>query len=421
MKANFTNLGDTHKYHFTDQDIEVTLDCFSNGRSDGWKAMCQVVSARQPHPGLLHHKEFNLASSQSQATLVKTLAVREPHIDWHNLLEYVSHNSVKVRQEGSPIIDLGSYKPPELTNRYLIAPILLASESTVLYGDGGGAKSLIALAMAYSVATGEDLLGLDIKAEGNVLYLDWESNDNDHYQRLLALVEGEESRLPHGCLHYSRQDGAISDIASHVRKKVKEMDIALVVVDSMMAARGGEPSSEEVVSKQFNSLRSLGVPTLCVDHVPKNPENREKMIGSVAAFNRARSVWYVEKKQTEGADNLIVSLTHKKANDGKIQRKHGWRILFATDGDDNPVVIHFENWNLATVPEFLKGMSQWQQIKQILYEAGEPLMAREIAERMSELTGKNVYEQNTLTVLKRYNRLFAKSADDGKWAMAYHE
>ncbi len=99
----------------------------------------------------------------------------------------------------------------------------------------------------------------------------------------------------------------------------------------------------------------------------------------------------------------------------------GWRIIFANDGDDNPVVINFQNWNLATVPEFLKKMPQYQQVKQIMAEANAALSIKDIAEKMSVLNGKEIKEQHVTVVVTRYNKLFTKVGDTCKWGLKYYE
>ncbi len=94
-------------------------------------------------------------------------------------------------------------KPPG-PRRYLLKDLVLAAYVTLLYGDGGVAKSLLALALALAVAGGSSTwLGREVE-NGPVLYLDFELDAEEQARRVNQLCRGAGlSRPPDGLLYMS--------------------------------------------------------------------------------------------------------------------------------------------------------------------------------------------------------------------------
>ena len=76
--------------------------------------------------------------------------------------------------------------------RYLLKDLILAAYVTLLYGDGGVAKSLLALALAVAVAGGSGKwLGREVE-RCPVLYVDFELDAEEQARRVHHLCRGQE-------------------------------------------------------------------------------------------------------------------------------------------------------------------------------------------------------------------------------------
>ena len=75
--------------------------------------------------------------------------------------------------------------------RYLLKDLVLAAYVTLLYGDGGVAKSLLALALAVAVSGGSrNWLGRDVESSP-VLYVDFELDTEEQARRVHQLCRGQ--------------------------------------------------------------------------------------------------------------------------------------------------------------------------------------------------------------------------------------
>src|SRR5215212_7042 len=74
--------------------------------------------------------------------------------------------------------------------RYLLKDLVLASYVTLLHGDGGVAKSLLALSLCVAISGGsEHWLGREVE-NGPVLYLDFELDAEEQVRRVHQLCRG---------------------------------------------------------------------------------------------------------------------------------------------------------------------------------------------------------------------------------------
>ncbi len=76
--------------------------------------------------------------------------------------------------------------------RYLLKDLVLAAYVTLLYGDGGVAKSLLALALAVAIAgDSEEWLGLEVES-CPVLYVDFELDAEEQARRVHQLCRAKK-------------------------------------------------------------------------------------------------------------------------------------------------------------------------------------------------------------------------------------
>jgi len=120
------------------------------------------------------------------------------------------------------------------SRRYLVKDLVLAAYVTLLYGDGGVAKSLLALALGVAVSGGsEQWLGR--KAENcPVLYVDFELDAEEQTRRVQQLCRGQGLREPpDGLLYMSALGHPAKEAFAAALGACKEHGVELMVVDSL--------------------------------------------------------------------------------------------------------------------------------------------------------------------------------------------
>src|SRR5262249_55873351 len=155
--------------------------------------------------------------------------------------------------QGSPTIVLKA-RPSE-GPRFLVDPVLPLGDTTVLFGDGGTGKGLTAVALTLAAAAGAALPGgIKALARGPVLYLDWESTEDDIAERLYLLGRGL------GCategVYYRRMSRGVADEVTVLRGEASRLGVKLVVVDSFAPACGAEPEGADAAIRAMNALRA---------------------------------------------------------------------------------------------------------------------------------------------------------------------
>jgi hypothetical protein len=201
----------------------------------------------------------------------------------------------------------------------------------------------------------------------------------------------------------------LSGAIEQIRKRVTEDAVGLLIVDSLAPASGGTINEAEPALELYASLRTLPhVTTLIIAHNSKDLEKKKSVYGSVFFTNLARSVWEIKKSQEPGDTEMILSLTHRKAN-RKLELPIG--LSFAFNEEEN--IITVSKTDLATTS--LSGQLPVSfQIKDLLRSGPETV--NNIAEILSVTTS---------TVRGTLNRMKQKGSvtplKDNKWGLQAQE
>src|ERR687897_1662158 len=125
--------------------------------------------------------------------------------------------------------------------RYLLKDIVLAAYVTLLYGDGGVAKSLLALALAVAIAgDSEEWLGREIES-CPVLYVDFELDAEEQARRVHQLCHGQRvDTPPDNLLYMSALGHTAKDSFAAALEACKTHGVGLMVVDSLGPALQGD-------------------------------------------------------------------------------------------------------------------------------------------------------------------------------------
>lgn len=403
---DLTAIGDGYRFVWATEQIVIEFDRLGEERSDGLKGQITVKSQRPPTPGLLHRATFNASSTQGRRSLSKFLEEREPLLDWAGMLEQVCFLSLERWREGEPLLDLRGVDAGQRP-RWLLRPFIEYGGPTIIFADGGTGKSVFALALALSVASGMPLVSDAPAMVGPVMYLDWETDEYVHNERLRAIAAGKDVDLSESApIYYRRESASLRQSAPSLRRKVVDAGIQLVIVDSMGAARGDDPKDAGPTIATFNAARSLGVPVVFVDHVTKDREQKpDKPFGSVYSANLARLTWGMVKAQAEGDNRSSIVLSNHKSNNGRLWARRGYYLDFVNDDDGTLLMMGFTACDPRDAPELIGTLTHREKIEAVLRANHDLMTTEEIAEAL-EIENVVVSVSVVKATLYRYPRTF---------------
>ena len=358
---------------------------------------------------LLAGVDLGLKSDSGQTKLAQSLKTFSSTVPWKLLLQRACALVVRHYRTGDPLIVLDKDTAVEPLT-YQINPLCYPGKITIVYADGGLGKSTLGLLLAMCVSTGEAVAGFRA-LPGETLYLDYEDSADVHARRLQAIQAGHPE-LSGASVLYQRAVEPLTKIVHPVIRQIRANAITFMVLDSLLAATGGDASAEGT-AKLFAALRTLNVTVLVIAHVPKTQgegQDHPTVYGSVFNQNFARAVWELKKEQETGEDMLTLGLFNRKSNLSRIHPPIGLHVTQAPDGSR----IRFEPADLSKVAELAASLPLPNKIRNLLESDGIPRSAQEIADTLGANLGS---VKNTLS---RHNRLkwhMLGENKDAKWTV----
>lgn len=357
---------------------------------------CTLPGVRS-YDGALSVADFNLSSARARQERAKILHTRtnfgsrDEWIDWLGLIEEFCQRVLVDERRGQASFDLRDLERPEPNDTIKVAGLELPRRHpTILFGDGGAAKSYIALYLAGLMAQG----GM------RVAFFDWELAGEDHRDRLERLFHMDMPKIT-----YARCERALIHEVDRLRRIVRDELIEYCVYDSIAFACSGPPESAEIAGAYFRAVRQIGGGSLHIAHVSKAEGADQKPFGSAFWHNGARATWYVKATQDYSNDRVLgLGMFNRKANLARVQRPVGFRAEF----DD--VRTYFTPNNPADTPELAEHLSLTQRMREVLKRG--PLNAKELG----ALVGAP--EKRVTETAKRNGKLFLVERD-GKVANLY--
>lgn len=283
--------------------------------------------------------------------------------------------------------------------RYVLKDLVLAAYVTLLHGDGGVAKSLLALALAVAVSGGSTRwLGRDVE-NGSVLYLDFELDAEEQLRRVHQLCNGQGLRKPpEGLFYLSALGHTAREAFSSALMACEEHGVKLLILDSLGPALHGDAEASKDVIGFFQEVmepfRAKGIAILIIDHQSKLQSGQsyqgKSAFGSVYKSNLARSV--IQAEATErGEGTLTLRLRQKKHNFGPLAEPFG--VLFSfSEGAVSLETIELQASELAEEAT----LTATERVKLVLEDG--PTYPWEVAEATG-IPLKTV--KNTLTGLRK--------------------
>ncbi|HEX9710121.1 MAG TPA: AAA family ATPase, partial [Candidatus Thermoplasmatota archaeon] len=396
-------LGHGHRVTWPAHDVVVTVTGFRE-HSEGIAAEVAVTRGGTE----LHWSKVNLAGARSRDELARKLGGTAPRVPWGPIVERTCRLCVEAARAGNPAVAI--IPRIRMGPRYAVEPIAPAGETTVMAGDGGAGKSYATLALALGISSDAPLpAGLRVEIGGPVLYLDWESTEEEFAERVLYLAKGLGCRVRD--LHYKPMVAPLTAELAAVQADVHRLGVVAVVIDSLAPASGPEPEGADAAVRTMTALRSLSPASrIVVAHVSKasaDGAGPARPFGSVFIQNLARSVWEVRRSDDETGDDLLLGLYHRKVNSGRKHRPLALRLSFGADA------VTLQAADLTEAPDLLNRTSLVHRLRTAL--AREPLAVDGLAERLG------VGEDTVRRTLNRYRakRLFVPLADSKPqlWAL----
>lgn len=345
---------------------------------------CGILGAKVID-GTLSVGTFNVSNPRARHERAKQLAERartNGQVNWLHMLEELSQRVLAADRAGKPAVVLRTVRktPPAEALEVDGLPILRHLPS-ILFGDGGTAKSFLALYVAGQLAARRGL---------TVLYLDWELSAEEHRERLERLFG---ATMP--AVLYARCDRPLSFEIDRVRRLVQQDEVDFVICDSISFACDGPPEAAEVAARYFQALRQIGVGSLSLAHTNRSDRADEKPFGSSFWHNGARATWHV-KLASPGIDTseITVGLYNKKANLGPLSKAVGFQLAF---GGERVTVRRIDP---AGVEDLAEALPLWQRIKHAVQH--QPLTLAALATEL----GANV--ESLDRTVRRKKQLFTR-------------
>lgn len=242
---------------------------------------------------------------------------------------------------------------------WLVPDLVPMKTVTLLGGDGGTGKSLLALQLAVAVATGKGWLGRSVK-EGAALVLSAEDDDDELHRRQFDIVRAQGDTLASLRRFMFRsmagQDALLalleqgtgrlvpSQLYLQLDRAMKAERPVVLILDTTADLFPGNENDRAQVRQFIGLLRALAIRHNCAVILLAHPSltgmsSGSGLSGSTAWNNSVRSRLYLERVIVDGyeADTKVRRLTSKKANYGPTGHEIGmkWQAgVFAAEAPE---------------------------------------------------------------------------------------
>ena len=322
---------------------------------------CQLPGAKS-FDGSVSIADFNLSSARARQERAKLLASRSQalEIDWAGLIEEFVQRVLSAERNGQPAIDLRTLDEPARDEVHVEGFTFPRRHPSMIFGDGGAAKSYTALYLAGRLAQSGMRVGL----------FDWELAGEDHRYRLRLLFGPDMPRIG-----YVRCERPLATEAERLRRIVREEHIDYAIFDSVAFACDGPPEAAEVASRYFRATREIGIGSLHIAHVNKSLDHDKRPFGSAFWHNGARCTWFVKAAESSGDEKrLRLGFFNRKSNLGPIKPPLGLTVAFADEQTT------FRRSAVADTPDLASKMSIRQRMLHVL--SGGALSPDQVAEEI---------------------------------------
>jgi len=314
--------------------------------------------------GVLISGDFNFSSIRARQERAKLLAMRArsgDQVDWYGLLEEFCLGVLARERHGDDSIDIWDLALPPAEDDFSIHGIFLPRRlPSILFGDGGSAKSYFGLYLAGQLA----------KQGINVAFCDWEMSGTEHRQRMEYLFRLD---TPRPRFRYLGCSEPLHTEIDRIRHMVKDHAIRYAIFDSISVACGGRPEEAEIAARYFLDLRQLDIGSLHIAHTNKSEAADQKPFGSAFWHNLARSTWFIQASRE--ANTSTLGFFNRKSNTGPLRSAVAVAMTFGCQS------VEFGKGDLTTSPELSAKLPIWQRMIPLLQVRG-PMTMVHLAEEL---------------------------------------
>lgn len=213
---------------------------------------------------------------------------------------------------------------------FLVQDFIYPRTVTLFYSPPGEFKSLLALHMSQSLASGKDWLGFKTKRTP-VLYCDKENNDQTIKDRIIKLYKGHNLKRKNYPLYILRRTGDLLD--SNFIKRLKELiiekGIKLVVFDTLHRFADYDENKSDDINRLYNEVfipikEEFGCSILFLHHSTKPSESGKVVYrGSSDFLGMVDTAYLVRRTKTEGKKTNDFLIINEKSRAGEIAELYG--------------------------------------------------------------------------------------------------
>jgi len=355
--------GELHTHLFTTKKgepvLRLRLDRIHDESNGGiW---CEISATlifgdAEASPFLRFERTNLMTSSKSGWGKIADALKESAGFNWDRDIGPAIHASIEQhRTAAASHRQLVRINPSEVGVPFLIAPLVSSTGLTLWYSAPGVGKSMMALAAAVQVSTGYPLIGAAPTEVGHTIYIDFEDDPTEHDIRFTALLKAVEWDGEAPVTHFT-VTGKFADAIGPIRALIRELDVKLVILDSMGQARGTDASDGDSTIKLVKALRSLGVPVLAIDHVTKvdnkgmkdgkidNPDSI-MAIGSQFSTAGARLAWFIQEMSLSTPMARKFNMHNTKHNHVAKQEPFSMSLDMENNEQQRVTSLKFTSWD----------------------------------------------------------------------------
>jgi hypothetical protein len=338
--------------------------------SEGLHSEMQVVARNGERVGHVYGPvKVNLLAPRTRTEVCSNLLKRRQLLNlhesqWQVMVEAVFATMAMQHRSLGQLVDLSTL-PEQREVQYLVRKMLPLHQTSVLFADGGGNKGWWAMALGVCTLTGHPLPnGIEPIETGEVIYLDWETDEREIRRRLGWVCRGMGIVDVPRLRYYQMSGHPLADVIGPVRNWVAEHNAKLVIVDSLVPATGAEPKDAGAATRCMDAVNSLNTTRLVLAHITKDAAKDQNghvtIFGSAMYNNLGRSNWQLRAAGENPELNL--TLIHKKTNLGRLFPALGIHLSF----DDANQQVRFSSSDITDSNDTVSNLPLNKQIEALL-------------------------------------------------------
>jgi hypothetical protein len=384
-----------------EEHLSIRVDRLHTEKAGVYGEILIRTNAPGFHPHIHGPVHFNFISTSARKQLANHLKGTLVE-DWADILEQTCYKVVEAHREGTPAIDMASHEMPEALGMR-VAPILQEGAPTVIFGEGDSLKSYFATYLAVLTRLGTPAIGLTPEP-GNVLFLDYEEDEDTFWERLNLITAGLGVAIPDG-IYWRKMVEPLTAEMPAIQQLAWDHAIQFIIVDSAAPATM-EPEAAEYTIAYFKALRSLNTTSLTIAHDTKASKGSGLYpFGSAFWRNLARSLFHVKADRNQ--EDVVISLKHTKANNGRRLAPLGFKFRFTEDDEDIPAAVEIISAQAIDYDDLAKDVPVAKRLLAMLNQPMTIIEAAEMLDVPAETVGK-AFRRGKGTLFFNNGHLWAK-------------